>query len=272
VSDDIKDIQAFYDGSVNQEHDRLERHQLERDVTWRYLDKYLPPYGSILDIGAATGAYTIPLARKGYRVTAVDISPKLLEMCKKRVAEEGLEGKVTCHVADARNLASVPDTNFDAVLMMGPLYHLVLEEDRKTALKEAFKRLKTGGLIFSAFASRYGIWGDVMKKLPHYIERQTDVQSVLTTGRDAEFPTWESSFRAYFATVPEIVPLHKQAGFKKLVLAGIEPAADDESYNNLPYSRKQQWLDLFFSISTEKSIIGASCHLLYIGVKEGRRT
>ena len=78
-------------------------------------------------------------------------------------------------------------------------------------------------------------------------------------------------FRAYFATVKEVKPLHEKAGFKTLVLAGLEPAntAADEGYNILEGERRKLWLDLLFSISTEKSIIGASDHLLYIGVKEG---
>jgi len=41
MTDNISNIQAYYDRYT--ENDRLERHQLERDVTWRYLDKYLPP-------------------------------------------------------------------------------------------------------------------------------------------------------------------------------------------------------------------------------------
>jgi SAM-dependent methyltransferase len=270
MADDISDIQAFYDRAVEQENGRLQRRQLERDITWCYLDKYLPLQGNILDIGAATGAYTIPLAKRGYGVTTVDLSPKLIEVCKKRVAEEGLEEKVTCHVADARNLTGVPGTKFDAVLMMGPLYHLILEEDRKKALQEAFKRLKTGGVIFSVFISRYGIWGNVMKKLPDYIERQPDLQSVLKEGKDADIEYWKGHFRGYFATVPEIVPLHEKIGFKTLVLAGVEPAGvDDQIYNSIQGTNRQLWLDLLFSISTEKSIIGASNHIMYIGVKEG---
>lgn len=270
MPDNISDIQAFYDRTVEQESGRLERHPIERDITWRYFDKYLPPRGKILEIGAATGAYTIPLAKRGYSVTAVDLSPKLVEFCRKRVVEEGLESKVTCLVADARDLSKTGKNLFDVVLMMGPLYHLIEEEDRKKALGEAYNRLKPDGKIFSTFASRYGIWGDVMRKLPHYIERQTDVESIFRTGRNAGLPTWESNFRAYYAAVPEIVPLHEQIGFKTLVLAGVEPAGTgaDETYNNLQGKRRQLWLDLLFSISTEKSIIGASSHLLYIGVKE----
>ena len=267
MADDISDIQAYYDANVEKEDARLERHQQERDVTWRYLDKYLPKRGKILEIGAATGAYTIPLAKRGYHITAVDLAPKNIEACKKRVAEERLENKVKCFIADGRELKGVPGKDFDAVLLMGPLYHLVLKEDREKAVKEAYNRLKKGGVIFSTLVSRYGIWGTIMAKLPFLIDRQEDLRSIFEKGRDAMVPA--GGFRGYFATVKEVKLLHEKAGFKTLVLAGIEPAntVADEAYSALEGERRKLWLDLLFSISAEPSIVGASDHLLYIGVK-----
>lgn len=271
--DDISDIQKFYDANADLEIGRLERHQLERDITQCYLEKYLPPTGNILDIGAAAGIYAMPLGRKGYSVTAVDLSPNLIEQCRKRVGEDGLEDKISCYVADARDLSDVPGGNYDAALVLGPLYHLVLEEDRMQVLRQVWERLKPNGLIFSAFVSRYGIWGAVMRKLPHFIEKGPEVQSVLSKGCDTELPIWKESFRGYFAIVDEIMPLHEKAGFQALVLAGVEPAGTgvDESYNSLEGKRRQLWLDLMFSISTEKTIIGSSEHLLYVGTKKESR-
>jgi S-adenosylmethionine-dependent methyltransferase len=268
MTDDISDIQAYYDANVEKEDARLERHQQERDVTWRYLDKYLPKSGKILEIGAATGAYTIPLAKRGYNVTAVDLAPKNINALKKRVTRNKLQKNVQCLVADGRELKGVPGKDFDVVLLMGPLYHLVLKEDREKAVKEAYNRLKMGGVILSTLVSRYGIWGTIMAKLPFLIDRQEDLRSVFEKGRDAKVPA--GGFRGYFATVKEVKPLHERVGFKTLVLAGIEPAnaVADEAYSALKGVRRKLWLDLLFSISTEPSIIGASDHLLYIGVKE----
>jgi hypothetical protein len=151
---------------------------------------------------------------------------------------------------------------------MGPLYHLVEEADRKLALAQAFDRLRKGGVIFSAFISRFGVFGDLMKKFPHWIENQAEVRGLIELGRDPdELP--RVNFRGYFARVLEIAPLHESIGFDTLALAGVEPAisADDESFNQLEGSRRQQWLDLLYEISAEPSIIGASRHLLYIGRK-----
>lgn len=270
--DDVSDIRSFYDRNVENEHGRLERHPVEHDVTWRFLGKYLPPSGKILDIGAAAGSHTVPLARMGYSVTAVDFSPNLMEKCSDRIRELGLRNRVTCLVADARDLFQVTDTDYDAVLLLGPLYHLVEEEDRKTALKEVYQRMKPGGIIFSAFLSRYGFWSDLIHKIPHYIEYQEDVRAVLEGGKDLEIPSWGlGGFRAYFATVPEIYRLHEEQGFELLVVAGVEPAgiAADEQYKKLTDKQRELWLDLMVEISTEPSLAGASCHILYIGKKAG---
>ena len=87
--------------------------------------EYLPASGSVLDLGAATGRYSLVLARHGYSVTAVDLSGELLQEARHRITQESLEAQVRFIVADARDLNDVPGTEFDAVLMMGPLYHLI---------------------------------------------------------------------------------------------------------------------------------------------------
>jgi len=133
--DDISDIAQFYDSNPDGEHGRLEMHQLEYDLTWRYLDRYLPPRGTILEGGAASGRYTRELAKRGYAVTAVDLSAALIEMSRGQLAADGFENRVRFVVADARNLADVKERGFDAVLLMGPLYHLIEQADRELALK-----------------------------------------------------------------------------------------------------------------------------------------
>jgi SAM-dependent methyltransferase len=269
MADDVSDIAAYYSSDPEEESSRLDRHQLEYDLTWRYLNQYLPRQGSILEVGAATGRYTLELARRGFALTAVDLSATLLEECRKNLANEGLEGQVRLVVADARDLGQVTEREFDAVLLMGPLYHLVEEADRTTALREAFARMREGGIIFTSFISRFGVMGDLLKKLPDWIEKQAEVRSMLSRGkRPKDSP--RGGFRGYFVTVPEIAPLHEAIGFETIAVVGVEPAisADDESYNRLQGQQRQLWLDLLYEISTERSILGASRHLLYIGRKE----
>lgn len=266
MQDDITDIAAFYDNAPDAEHRRLGEHQLEYDLTWRYLGKYLPDAGTILEIGAATGRYTLELARSGYKVTAVDLSATLINKCRRNIAEAGLETLVRFAVADARDLSDIKENGFDVVLLMGPLYHLVEESDRKRALKQAADRLRPGGILFSAFTSRFGVLADLIKGKPDWIEAQAHVRSLQENGTRPDTAP-RGGFRGYFADPREIAPLHEEMGFVTLVLAGIEPviAADDAAYNKLQGEQRELWLDLLFEISTESSIVGASRHLLYIG-------
>ena len=270
MNDDVRDIAAYYNNDPLREHTRLERHQLEYDLTWRYLDQYLPAQGSILEIGAATGRYSLGLAKRGYNVTAVDLSAGLLEENKARITAEGLIQQVRFIVTDARDLHEVTEKEFDAVLLMGPLYHLFSEADRKVVLKEVSDRLKVGGILFSAFISRFGVMGDLLKNMPYWIEDQEEVRSILEHGKDPDHHP-QDGFRGYFAQVAEIAPLHEAMGFETMTLAGVEPAisADDESYNKLEGTQRKLWQDLLYEVSTEKYILGASSHLLYIVRKKG---
>jgi len=110
---------------------------------------------------------------------------------------------------------------------------------------------------------------DLIRNLPNWVENQAEVRSILEKGRRPEdFP--RGGFRGYFVRTSELAPLHEAIGFETLKVTGVEPgiAADDESYNKLEGTLRQRWLDLFYEISTEQSIMGASRHLLYIGQKK----
>ena len=268
--DDIADIREMYNANWEKEDDRLLRHQLERDITWRYLEKYLPPPGmKVLEIGAATGRYTMELARRGYSVLAVDIASDLVARAKTRIDDLGLGSRVEFRVGDVRTCSDIPESSFDAALVMGPLYHLVLQEDRELVLERVFKFLKPGGVVFSAWISRFGIFGDNLKKMPGLIFKKEAVESILERGCDLDLFHPKSNFRGYFATADEIAPIHEKTGFGTLALAGTEPAisADDASYNCLEGERRQLWLDLLFKLSAEPSMIASSRHMLYVGKK-----
>lgn len=267
MKDNIGDIAAYYNQDPQREHQRLEVNQLEFDLTLRKLIQYLPPKGHLLEVGAATGRYTLPLAERGYTITAIDLSPSQSQFNRSRLQQAGVAGKVRFLVGDNRQLGLPKKAIFDGALVMGPLYHLVEQDDRRKAISSVFTRLRQGGMIISTFISRLGILGDLMKNIPYWIELQAEVDSLLMNGRD----TCRASegFRGYFSRVDEIKPLHESAGFTTTALVGVEPAisADDESYNRLEGSQRKLWLDLLERICEEPSILGASRHLLYIGRK-----
>lgn len=131
---------------------------MEYELTWRYLDHYLPSQGCILEVGAASGRYTLVLAKRGYTITAVDMSATLMEACRKSIAAKGLESRVRLVLADARDLGQVTERGFDAVLMVGPLYHLVEEADRKLACKRHLTGCEKAGSSSRPSLAAMALW------------------------------------------------------------------------------------------------------------------
>ncbi|MHB1357893.1 MAG: class I SAM-dependent methyltransferase [Anaerolineae bacterium] len=268
--DDISDIRKLYDDDPLHEDVRLDEHQLKFDITWRWLLQVLPDGGHILELGAATGRYTIPLAGRGYRVTAFDLSAQATELSRIKAQQAGQESHIEYLVGDARDLACLGNTPYDAALVMGPLYHLIHEADRRLVLEQVYQVLKPGAPIISAFINRLGILGDLMAEHGNWINKEDEVEWVLRDGRDP--PDYHrGGFRGYFCRPEELAPLHESVGFVTLAVAASEPCigADDASYNSLVEPQRSRWLDMLFRVCTEPSLLGASRHLLYIGHKPG---
>ena len=161
--DDLSDIRQMYNTGWNAEAERLLRHQLEAEITWRYLNRYLPPHGGLLEVGCGTGFYTFALARRGYQMTAIDLADEYRGQMQGNgtgvsISPIRLIFVSVMHVP----LRGVPREAFDAVLLMGPLYHLVLETDRLAALRSAYACLKPGGVIVSTLVSRFGVLGGLL--------------------------------------------------------------------------------------------------------------
>ena len=117
-------------------------------TTMTYIEKYLKKGMRILEIGAATGRYSHTLARKGYKVDAVELVEHNIEIFKSNT-KEGED--ITITQGNAMDLSAFDDNIYDITLILGPLYHLFTEEDKLKALKEAVRVTKKGGVIFAAY-------------------------------------------------------------------------------------------------------------------------
>ena len=119
--------------------------QVEYITGLTYIKKYLTPGRKILDVGAATGAYTIPLFEDGYDVTAFElVKHNLMEIKKKN-------SNIKCIQGNAIDLSKFDDNTFDGVILFGPMYHLISYEEKLQALKEAKRVTKPNGLIFISY-------------------------------------------------------------------------------------------------------------------------
>lgn len=151
-------INRFYDGYRENQRLAVSRHgQLEYFTTMRYIRRMIPKNSAILEVGAGTGRYSIALAKDEYNVTAVELAEKNLAILKRN--SEGVRN-IRSYRGDALDLSRFADDMFDAVLVLGPLYHLYEESDQKKALNEAIRVTKTGGVIMVAFLSVHAIMHD----------------------------------------------------------------------------------------------------------------
>ena len=132
------------------ENSRLESKHgtVEFLTTMRYIEKYIREGDNVLEIGAATGRYSHALARQGYTVDAVELVEHNIEVFRKNTMPDE---KITVTQGNALDLSAFPDNKYDITLLLGPLYHLYNDEDKRQALSEAIRVTKSGGIIFAAY-------------------------------------------------------------------------------------------------------------------------
>ncbi|WP_327681907.1 class I SAM-dependent methyltransferase [Streptomyces sp. NBC_00467] len=208
-------IEHFY-SQVIDENDRLAMSadgRLELVRTQEILRRYLPAAPArVLDVGGGTGVHARWLVEDGYEVELID--PVL------RHVEQATN---VCHadLGDARDLNS-PDDSFDVVQVLGPLYHLPDAKDRKTALSEARRVAKPGGLVAAAAINRYSSLFEHVTYAHLQTERlQTAVSKILSTAvHDGKGFTL-----AYFHRADELAEEMRDAGLIGVEVFGVEGPA-----------------------------------------------
>lgn len=265
------DMISYYD--QGQEASRLQKGAglLEFVRTQEILRRHLPqPPGLVLDVGGASGVHAAWLARDGYSVHVVDPIELHVEQARAAAATQP-SAPFTAAVGDARALEE-QEGSADAVLLLGPLYHLIALEDRLTALREARRVAVPGGVVFVAAISRFAPLIDGLLNpgtgflldpgFREIVERDLrDGQHRNPTSR----PGWFT--RAYFHLPEELRGEVVAAGLEVVDLLGIEgPGA-------LVPDLADRWRDaawreaLLFAaraVESEPAMLGAAGHLMAV--------
>jgi len=95
----------------------------------------------ILDFGCGEGVISTQLARLGGRVTAIDISPQLIDLAKRRADLDGVRDCINFVVADITE-SPFPKNKFDSVICSGALHHV----DLRSVMPHLLACLKPGGV------------------------------------------------------------------------------------------------------------------------------
>ena len=191
----MSDVEQHYDAAAQREWERLERFPMEFALTLRALGDYLPPSPArVLDAGGGPGRYAIALARRDYSVTLLDPSRQCLALAARQAAAANVALAGSVH-GDARDLARFADGAFDAVLLLGPLYHLLTAADRQRALREARRVPRPGGVFCAALLTRYALSGG---------RRNISPSGSSSTGPPSS-GCWRPAWRP--ATAPSVSPI-----------------------------------------------------------------
>ena len=234
---------------------RLQRRHgiVEFETTMHYLRRYLQPGDMILDIGAGTGRYTSALMAEGYRVKAVELVRRNIEVFMKREpAADVVQG-------DARNMPFIATATADVTLLLGPLYHLMGDEEKVKALAEAKRITKPGGLIFVAYLmNEYSILSYCFDE-----DRICDLMDRGVVDEQFHIRAQEDELYDYIR-LEDINRLNEKAGLERVTIFSPDGAADymRTRLNYMSDETFARFIDYQKCISERPDLIGAGSHVV----------
>jgi SAM-dependent methyltransferase len=259
-------MQDYYERG--QETDRLDSAQgrLEFERTQEIVLRALPPAPALVaDVGGGPGRYALWLASLGYQVIHRDIVPLHVRQLAEAAAAAGVS--MDSGVCDARYL-DFPDACVDAVLLLGPLYHLDAG-GRVQALAEARRVVRPGGPVLGAVISRWAARLDAVLAQRLYetypqvarvvdVVERTGVLEPLFPGSFCGFTHRPEELRAeVVAAGLEVTDLVCVEGAALLLGDLAERAADPEAWRIV--------LDAARALERVPELIGLGSHLLVTG-------
>lgn len=210
---------------------------------------------SILDIGAGTGAYSVPLAEDGYDVSAVELVKHNLMRMKQKC------DKIKAKQGNALNLKKYPSDSFDIVLLFGPMYHLFTREEKLQALSEAKRVMKADGILMVAYLMNdYGIVMYALKE-GHLLDCYNGYRL------DEEFHCHSREEDLYeFVTLRDIDSMNAELSLKRKKI--ITPDGPTNFIRPELKKMSDEEFDIFVkyvkSIAERQDMIGAAAHTVDI--------
>lgn len=151
---DPEAVRRFYNEYGGREWARFERPlgRVQLHVILKFLERWVPAGGRVLDAGSGPGRFAVWLAVRGCRLTLVDVSDAMLEEARQRLAGVPVEG---FHRASYVEMPFLADGGFDAALCLGGSLNYMPDAAAR-ALAELARVVRPGGLVAGSVMSTLG--------------------------------------------------------------------------------------------------------------------
>lgn len=244
-------------------------HRLELDTTFHFLDRYLPSHGELLDAGGGPGRYTVELARRGYRLTLVDLTREHLDRARKVVRRAGVEARVARILeGSVTDLSPFEDRSFDAVLCLGgALNHVLRARDRDRAVGELVRVARPGASLFVSVISRFAPLVDGVVRHPAGL--RTDPQHHWRILRTGDYDGHRGFAPCHFFAPEELADLLRSHGLRIVEAAGLEGlvVGHDRAVNRLARTDRKAWASwkrFHLATCTDPAVVATSEHFLLV--------
>ena len=266
-------VRRVYAASVSGEWRRLKAdsfRRLEWETTRRFLRRYLPKRGLVLDAGGGPGRYAIQLGRWGYDVSLLDLVSENLDFAKRRVRKEGVGPRIKEFVKGSiTDLAMFKAGTFDAVLCLGgPLSHVYSESARRKAISELVRVARRGAPIFVSVMSKWG----VLLATPSGWPQEAALGNFRSFVRSGDDNRWCGKSYCHFFTSDELGKLLMREKVRIVERIGLEGLNinQDTTSRFAKYHPKawKAWLAFHRKNCTESFVVDASNHMLFVVKKK----
>lgn len=239
---DFKRERAWWENKAAGEEKDLADEQVNRELRWREIERNLKGVKTIAEVGASTGAFTVPLAKRGFEVVHVDFSAPAIELAKAKA--KGLRN-IRFVQANATDLNMFRDKSFDLVLNMDGAVSFC-GKDAKRSVKETC-RISRKKLILTVSNKAWMIPAWVAATFPKFGKVVPAVKAMVEEGfwHYDQHPHNKKIVPGYFGTLQAFLPSELAAlinanGFKVKVCRGLGSLANLAGKDTVDAARKNR--------------------------------